>query len=154
MPYLPIMKVHPSRGLAFKPCLKNDSVYESIRLSNPSDTPVYFKIGPEPTKAFRVFPKIGLIEPKSFCVVAIEFSPSEYKTYKSMLNITLNDMPGSSNVKVPLLGICTSPELSIENEGQLFFAPTSVGVYTKKTIGLENSSKTNVIYKIKVPEKY
>ena len=61
MPYLPIMKVHPSRGLAFRPCLRNDSVYESIRLSNPSDTPVYFKIGPEPTKAFRVFPKIGLI---------------------------------------------------------------------------------------------
>ena len=71
-----------------------------------------------------------------------------------MLNIVLNDLPGSSNVKVPLLGICTAPDLLIENEGQLFFAPTSVGVYTKKTIGLENISKTNVIYKIVVPEKY
>ena len=44
-------------------------------------------------------------------------------------------MPGSSNVKVPLLGICTAPEIKIENDGQLFFAPTSVGVYTKKAFG-------------------
>ena len=71
MPYLPIVKAQPSKGVIFKPCLINDSVYESVRLSNPSDTAVYFKINPEPTKAFRMFPKIGLIEPKSFCIVAL-----------------------------------------------------------------------------------
>lgn len=109
MPYLPIMKVSPSKGVVFKPCFINDSVYDTIKLSNPSDTPIYFKIGPEPTKAFRVYPKIGLIEPKSFCIVGIQFTPKQYKTYKSNLSIILNDMPGASNIKLPLLGICTSP---------------------------------------------
>ena len=63
-------------------------------------------------------------------------------------------MPGTSNVKIPLLGICTGPEIKIQNEGKLFFAPTSIGIYTKKSMSLENVSKTNVVYRINVPEKY
>jgi hypothetical protein len=61
MPYLPIVKVNPPKGVVFKPCLINDSTYETAKLSNPSDTPIYFKIGAEPSKAFRFYPKIGLI---------------------------------------------------------------------------------------------
>lgn len=53
--------------------------------------------------------------------------------YKSNLNIILNDMPGSSNLKIGLLGICTPPEIKLEDEGRIFFAPTSVGVYSKKS---------------------
>ncbi len=53
--------------------------------------------------------------------------------YKSNLNIILNDMPGSSNLKIGLLGICTPPEIKLEDEGRIFFAPTSVGVFSKKS---------------------
>lgn len=42
-------------------------------------------------------------------------------------------MPGSSNLKIGLLGICTPPEIKLEDEGRIFFAPTSVGVYSKKS---------------------
>lgn len=61
MPYLPIVKTNPPKGVLFKPCLINDSTCETIKLSNPSDTPIYFKVGAEMTKAFRFYPKIGLI---------------------------------------------------------------------------------------------
>jgi hypothetical protein len=71
MPFLPIVKVNPPKGILFKPCLINDSTYETAKLSNPSDTPIYFKVSAEPSKAFRFYPKIGLIEPKSFCIIAI-----------------------------------------------------------------------------------
>jgi hypothetical protein len=27
------------------------------------------------SKAFRFFPRIGLIDPKNFCLIAIEFTP-------------------------------------------------------------------------------
>ena len=133
LPYLPIMKVFPSKNITFKPSLINCSTYESIKLANHSDTPIYFKFGPDVTKAFRIYPRIGLIEPKGFCIVGIEFTPSDYKTYKSTVSITLNDMPGSSNVKLHLTGICTQPELKLENEGKLYFTPTSVGVFSKKS---------------------
>ena len=75
MPYLPILKILPAKGLIFKPASINSSVYDTIKLMNPSDTAIYFKIDKEPTKAFRAFPKIGLIEPKSFCIVGLEFTP-------------------------------------------------------------------------------
>ena len=127
------MKIYPNKNISFKPSLKNCSTYESIRLVNHSDTPIYFKFGPDASKAFRIYPKIGLIEPKGFCLIGLEFTPSDYKTYKSTVSISLNDMPGSNNIKLHLTGICTEPELSLENNGKLFFTPTSVGVYSKKS---------------------
>ena len=63
-------------------------------------------------------------------------------------------MPGTSNVKLPLIGTCTSPELELQDNGKIFFAPTSVGVYSKKQYQIKNLSKTNIRYKINIPEKY
>lgn len=103
------MKVYPHKNITFKPTLLYCSTYETIKLVNHSDTPIYFKFGPDVTKAFRIYPKIGLIEPKAFCIVGLEFTPTEYKTYKSNVSISLNDMPGSSNIKLSLTGTCTQP---------------------------------------------
>lgn len=63
-------------------------------------------------------------------------------------------MPGSSNLRIPLLGICTEPEIKLQDEGKIFFAPTSIGVFSKKAFLIENLSKNKVNYKIAVPEKY
>jgi hypothetical protein len=54
----------------------NTSTYESFQLINQSDTPIYYRMGHDTNKAFRFFPKIGLIEPKGFAIVAVEFTPS------------------------------------------------------------------------------
>lgn len=54
-----------------KPALLNTSVYDSFELTNQSDTPIYFRMGSDVTKAFRFYPKIGLIEPKSFAIVSV-----------------------------------------------------------------------------------
>lgn len=59
-----------------KPALLNTSVYDSFELINQSDTPIYFRMGHDIQKAFRFFPKMGLIEPKSFAIVSVEFTPS------------------------------------------------------------------------------
>ncbi len=71
LPFLPIMKIYPSQKITFKPCLKNHSVYDSVKFTNQSDTPIYFKIGPDVTKSFKAYPKIGLIDPKSFAIVVL-----------------------------------------------------------------------------------
>jgi hypothetical protein len=67
---LPILKINPQK-VVFKPCLRNNSVYDSIALVNQSDTPVFFKFGQDPQRVFKAFPKIGLIDPKGFAVVAL-----------------------------------------------------------------------------------
>lgn len=89
-----------------KPALLNTSVYDSIELINQSDTPIYFKMGTDINKVFRFYPKIGMIQPKDFAIVAVEFTPLEYKTYVSTVNIHMNDMPGA-NTKLTLVGACT-----------------------------------------------
>jgi hypothetical protein len=54
-----------------KPTLLNTSAYDSFELTNQSDTPIYFRMGHDVNKAFRFYPKIGLIEPKSFAIVGV-----------------------------------------------------------------------------------
>ena len=54
-----------------KPALLNTSVYDSFELTNQSDTPIYFRMGSDVTKAFRFYSEIGLIEPKSFAIVSV-----------------------------------------------------------------------------------
>jgi hypothetical protein len=65
------MKIFPNNKITFKPALINTSTYDSIQLVNQSDTPIYFKMGQDLSKAFKFFPRIGLIQPKSFSIVAI-----------------------------------------------------------------------------------
>lgn len=70
LPFIPIIRISPAK-VTFKPCLRGHSVYDSIEIANQSDTPVFFKIGPDPQRAFRAYPRIGLIESKGFSIVAL-----------------------------------------------------------------------------------
>ena len=70
-----MIKFSPSNKVIFKAAAIGESVYQTIQIVNTSDTPVYYKILTDPTKTFRVFPQIGLIEGKSFSLVCFEFSP-------------------------------------------------------------------------------
>jgi hypothetical protein len=65
------MKVYPGNKIVMKPALLNTSVYDTFELTNQSDTPIYFRMGSDATKTFRFYPKIGLIEPKSFAIVSV-----------------------------------------------------------------------------------
>lgn len=71
LPFIPIMKILPSNNIVMKPALLNTSVYDSFELVNQSDTPIYFRMGHDMNKVFKFYPKIGLIEPKSFAIVAV-----------------------------------------------------------------------------------
>ena len=59
-PFLPMLDILPSNKVRFLPCGVNESVYQTVQLVNTSDTPIYFKFIPDPTKTFRIFPQIGI----------------------------------------------------------------------------------------------
>lgn len=112
MPFIPIMKIHPSSKITLKPTLLHTSVYDSFLLTNQSDTPIYYRMGHDSNKVFKFYPKIGMIQPKSFTIIMVEFTPGEYKKYTSNINVYLNDMPGAGS-KITLIGICTQPEVEL-----------------------------------------
>jgi hypothetical protein len=54
-------------------------------------------------------------------------------------------MPGGNTV-LNLVGVCTQPDLELENDGKIYFSPTSIGVYTSKKYRIKNASKNKVQY--------
>ncbi len=74
-PFIPMVKISPSNKISFPPCGTSESVYQTVQIVNTSDTPVYYKILQDPTKTFRAFPPIGMINGKSFSLVCFEFQP-------------------------------------------------------------------------------
>jgi MSP (Major sperm protein) domain len=70
-----MVKITPSNKIVFPPASVNESVYQTVQIVNTSDTPVYYKILGDSTKTFRAFPPLGMINGKSFALVAFEFQP-------------------------------------------------------------------------------
>jgi len=59
-PFIPMVKLSSNR-VAMQACCPSDSVYETIQITNTSDTPVQFKALQDSTNTFKVFPQVGLI---------------------------------------------------------------------------------------------
>lgn len=80
-PFIPMVKLNPQKNSTFPSCGPNESVYQTIQISNTSDTPVYYKILQDPTKTFKAYPSVGLIHGKSFGIVCFEFNPKQSREY-------------------------------------------------------------------------
>jgi hypothetical protein len=74
-PFIPMVRMNPSKEVYFSPCGPNESVFQTLQISNTSETPVYYKILQDSTQTFKAFPSVGLIKGKSFGVVCFEFNP-------------------------------------------------------------------------------
>lgn len=137
----------------FAPCRPCESSYQTVELVNLSDTPTYYKITGDVQRAFRVYPKAGLIEGKSFNILTLEFTPSQYKTYNSTIIAHFNNSSGTP-LHLQLTGACTEPKLHLQNEGKLFFPPTFTGVFTRQELEIENLSKLPLQFRVDVPDKF
>ena len=65
-------------------------MYQTIKIYNTSDTPVFYKMLPDPSKVFRIYPLIGLIQGKSFALVCFEFSPKSANHWSFTSQCVLN----------------------------------------------------------------
>lgn len=152
-PFIPMVKFLPNSNVNFPPCGPGESVYQTIKILNTSDTPVFYKMLPDPSKVFRIYPLIGLIQGKSFALVCFEFSPksANYWSFTSqcVLNYTYTNVQN-----IHLSGKCFKPEVSLNNKGKLFFPPTYTGVSSKQKLKLRNNSRIPLEYECIVPSKY
>lgn len=74
-PFIPMVKMNPVGKVTFPSCGPCESVYQTMQITNTSDTPVYFKLLNDPTKTFKSYPSNGLIAGQSFSIVTFEFNP-------------------------------------------------------------------------------
>ena len=152
-PFIPMVKFLPTKNVVFPPCGPGQSVYQTIKIMNTSDTPVFYKMIQDPSKVFRIFPLIGLIPEKSFALVCFEFSPKTAKywsfTTQCILNYTITNAQN-----IHLSGKCFKPQLKIANKGKLFFPPTYPGVSSKQKLIVKNDSQIPIEYECMVPSKF
>jgi hypothetical protein len=94
-PFIPMVKLSPQNNVTFPSCGPNESVYQTIQISNTSDTPVYYKILQDSTKTFKAFPSVGLIHGKSFGIVCFEFNPRQPREFNFQAQCIYNHNPSN-----------------------------------------------------------
>ncbi len=138
-PFLPMLELSPSNIVQFLPAALEESSYQTVQLINNSDTPIYYKMLPDPSRTFRIFPATGLIEGKSFGLVCFEFSPRVQQSYSFVTQCVLNHT-AAYETKLQLVGYCYVPTISIEGEGKIYYPPTFMGVASKEKLKIKNDS--------------
>ena len=119
--FMPMYELSPKKEMFFPPTSINQSLYQTIKIENKNDTPLFYNIIQDPINVFRVHNKYGLIPSNSFHLICVEFSPKETTVYRFPLRIIFNHD-----------------------------APTYVGIKTKKTVKIKNLSPINILVKINI----
>ncbi len=152
-PFLPMLELTPSNVVQFLPAALEESTYQTVQLVNNSDTPIYYKMLPDPSRTFRIFPPVGLIEGKSFALVCFEFSPKIPQSYSFVTQCLLNHS-ASFQTKLQLVGHCYVPTISLEGESKIYYPPTFMGVASKEKLKIKNDSLVQCDVSCIIPEKY
>ena len=148
--FMPMYEFNPKKEIYFPPTSINQSLYQTLKIENKNDTPLFYKINLEPQNIFRVYNKYGLISPKSFHLICLEFTPNDTTIYRFPLHIIFNH--DSSNTKTIILnGLCTDPVIEIEGiKNEIYFSPCYVGIKTKRNLVLKNLSPIKIKVNIKI----
>ena len=148
--YIPMYELFPKEEIYFPSCAVFQSKYQTLKIENKGNTPLYYKFSSDSKNVFRVYRKIGLIPIKSFHLVCIEFCPRKPKTYKFPLEICFNHNSISKEI-INLNGICCSPLIELENiKNEIFFPPSYLGLKTKKIIKIINKCSIKIIVNIHI----
>ena len=150
--FMPMYELNPKKEIYFPPTSLNQSLYQTLKIENKNDTPLFYKIIQDPNNVFRVHNKNGLIPSNSFHLICIEFSPKETTVYRFPLRIIFNHE--SQNTRTIILnGLCTDPVIDVEGiKQEMYFAPTYVGIKTQKSVRIKNLSPINILVKIKIDQ--
>ena len=150
--FIPMYELNPSKEIFFPPSTLHQSMYQTLKILNKSDTPLFYKISSDPTNVFRVHRKYGLIPSNSFHLICIEFSPKDTTVYRYPLRIILNH--DNLNMKTIILnGLSVDPVIELEGiKNEIYFPPTFVGIKSTKKIVVINRSPIKVNVNIKVDQ--
>ena len=147
--FIPIYEFEPSKEVYFPPSTLYQSMYQTIKITNKSDTPLFYNISSDPSGVFRVHRKCGLIPGKEFHLICIEFTPKDNSVYRYPLRIVLNH--DTANMKTLILNaLSVNPVIELEGiKDEIYFPPSYVGITTTKKITVINRSPVKVTVNVK-----
>ena len=148
--FMPIYELTPKKEMFFPPATIHQSLYQTLKIQNKSDTPLYYKINTDPNEIFRIHKNIGCIPANEFNLVCIEFCPKDCTVYRWPLRVMFNH--DSSNVKTILVnGLCTDPVIDLEGiKSSIIFPPSYIGMKVKKNVILKNLSPIKISVEIDI----
>ena len=146
--FIPIFEFDPPKEIFFPSTTINQSQYQTLKIINKNDTPLYYNFNIDSSNVFRVHRKYGLIPAKEFHLICIEFCPKEASVYRYPMRIILNH--DNVNVKNLILnGLCCDPVIQIEGvKDEIYFPPAFCGITTKKKLNVINISPVKINVKI------
>ncbi len=146
--FIPMFELNPKNEIYFSPASINQSMYQTLKIINKSDTPLFYSFSTDPGKVFRMQNKYGLIEGNKFKLILIEFCPKDTLVYRYPLRIIFNH--DTSNVKTIILnGLCVDPVIEIQGvKNEIYFPPSFIGITTKKKLTIINRSPIRIKVKI------
>ncbi|MCO5553418.1 hypothetical protein L7F22_006939 [Adiantum nelumboides] len=150
--YLPQAYCFPSE-VVFPPALQGSCVYQTLALRNQGCTPIRFSFDTSNLSSlFSVKPSQGVVEEKSFQLIAIRFEAGNSSSHVAKLPCILND---NSNEKILLTLIARSdnPKVELEEGNLIQFKPANVGVPSERTITLRNISSIPAVFKWIIPRE-
>jgi hypothetical protein len=150
-PFIPMISIVPKNVISFSPVSRGQTAYSSIQLVNKTDTPSFFKFDTDPNGVFDMYPKFGIIEGHRFKLIFFKFTPREPSLYSHIAHCKLNN--SVDVIKIKLIGYCCQPSLEIDNNGQVFFPPSYVGVFSKQKISFHNRSRIPLNFVINTQNK-
>ncbi|KAL7692204.1 putative immunoglobulin-like protein [Plasmopara halstedii] len=146
----------------FPPCYLGDSVFQTVMIENSSDTSALYHFVEDPSGTFSCKPIGGFIEPNSFHLVAIRFTPCNAQKYSCFLKCVVNNNKEKPHL-LELSAICALPQLSFQDieagqllpfEAKVYLKPTSIGLQSVRQIQLVNTSRVPLVYRCELPPKH
>jgi len=150
-----------SRSSRFGPL--SECGYQTVELSNISDSPCTYSFADDPTGHFSVCPSQGYVEPGSFVLVAVRYSPGPLDDSRLLSHdipstrLHACDMAVSINgseadgVCLKLRGSAALPRLALPNGGIVYGRPTCVGARSTAEVKLASATRVPARYRWRIP---
>lgn len=156
--------------LVFPAVNANDATYRSLLLSNTGTTPILYDFQKDTAGwilicctyssyfshqlclcSFRIYtmkPTSGLLPPGQHQVFIVKCLPKEVTMYKHKITLCMNDMEKNAR-EITMIGSAESPEVLLDNGGQMYFKPTCVGTSSTRKYAVKNISRIPLCFEWK-----
>lgn len=127
----------------------NNTVFQTIQLSNNGDTPIKFQFLDRQDTLFVCKPTRGVLQPNQHQLILFKFSPKEARVYRSAFKCVLNNSLANA-LDLTVTGIAEFPDLQIDNGANLYFKSTCVGSSSNRSFRIHNPTGIAVSFSVKL----
>ncbi|KAL3152962.1 hypothetical protein ABBQ38_011992 [Trebouxia sp. C0009 RCD-2024] len=130
-----------STAVSMPACLPDQATYQTVMLMNHGDTAVQFVI-----QGLMQ----GVVGPQSWQLLGLCFQSDQKGVHTARLTCVINSNQASAQSLLIQANVST-PAISFEPAGSLFFKPTCLGASSQRALTMQNTSRVPLVYQWTVP---